>query len=87
MLSSIRNFPRPVDISGIRAWFGLVVQVAYAFSKTDVMLPFRDLLKSMEPFKWTHVLQLAFEDAKETVSEQFLGLQYQSKYPGGHNDN
>ena len=24
MLSSIRNFPRPTNISGIRGWFGLV---------------------------------------------------------------
>ena len=46
MLNSIRNFPRPADISSIRGWFGPVEQEAYTFSKKDVMLPFRDLLKS-----------------------------------------
>ena len=28
MLNSIRDFPRPSDISGVRGWFGLVEQVA-----------------------------------------------------------
>ena len=45
MLEAIRNFPTPTDISGVRAWFGLVNQVAYAVSVADIMLPFRHLLK------------------------------------------
>ena len=57
MLESILNFPRPQDISGIRGSFGLVKQVAWAFSKTNVMLPFRDLLKTSSPFIWPQELQ------------------------------
>ena len=68
-LSSIWNFPIPSNITGIRDWFGLVEQVAYALSKANVMLPFRDLLKSKAPFKWTQVLQLAFEEARETIAQ------------------
>ena len=69
MLSSTRNFPRPADISDIRGWFGLVEQVTYVFSKADVIIPFRDLLKSKKPFKWTQVLQLDSEEAKETIAQ------------------
>ena len=32
-LSSIQNFPRPTDITGIRSWYGLVEQVAFSFAK------------------------------------------------------
>ena len=42
-LEAIKNFPRPTNITGIR-FFGLVEQVAWAFSKTTVMLPFKLLL-------------------------------------------
>ena len=67
MLSSIMEFPRPVDISGIRGWFGLVEQVAWAFSKTKVMEPFRALLKTSTPFLWTQELQDSFETAKQEI--------------------
>ena len=40
MLSSIKDFPRPRDVTGIRSFFGLVEQVAWAFSKTEEMAPF-----------------------------------------------
>ena len=49
-LQSIRDFPQPTDITGIRSWFGLVNQVAYAFSMTDTMIPFRELLKPTSEF-------------------------------------
>ena len=42
---SILDFPRPRDITGVPSWFGLIQQVAYAFSNTEVMFPFRNLLK------------------------------------------
>ena len=31
-LKAIENFPTPKDISGVRAWFGLVNQVSYALT-------------------------------------------------------
>ena len=39
-IEAIKDFPRPKDITGIRSWFGLVNQVAFAFAQTRIMLPF-----------------------------------------------
>ena len=33
-VEAISKFPRPQNIKGVRAWFGLVEQVFFAFSKT-----------------------------------------------------
>ena len=66
-LQAIRDFPRPRDITGIRSWFGLINQVSYAFSHTEVMKPFRDLLKPTTEFCWTQELQDAFESSKEVI--------------------
>ena len=33
-LETIRNFPTPTNITDICSWYGLINQVAYAFSKT-----------------------------------------------------
>ena len=43
-LRAIKDFPCPSDITGIRSWFGLIEQVAFAFSKNALMEPFRNLL-------------------------------------------
>ena len=59
-LQAIEDFPQPRDITGIRSWFGLVNQCAYAFSMTTVMKSFRDLLKPSTEFTWTDELQEAF---------------------------
>ena len=40
MLKSITNLPCHTNLSLILSWFGLVEQVAFAFSKADVMAPF-----------------------------------------------
>ena len=34
MLEAISNFPKPVNLTGARALFGLVNQVAYSFAQT-----------------------------------------------------
>ena len=47
-LNAITNFPRPTDVTGVRSWHGLVEQVAFAFNKTQLMEPFRKLLKKMQ---------------------------------------
>ena len=71
MLDSIRNFPTPKSITDIRAWFGLVNQVSYAFSQADAMKPFRELLKSKtNKFYWDDVLQDVFEQSKRKIVEQ-----------------
>ena len=66
-LNSIKNFPRPTDISGARAWFGLVNQGAYAFSMAKQMKPFRHLLKPSTKFVWTDELEHAFEMSRDVI--------------------
>ena len=66
-LQAILDFPRPRDITGVRSWFGLIQQVAYAFSNTEVMLPFRNLLKPSTDFLWTQELQDSFDKSKSEI--------------------
>ena len=66
-LSAIKNFPRPTDIMGIRSWFDLVEQVAFSFSKSKLMEPFRPLLKPKAEYIWTDDLQLAFVTARQEI--------------------
>ena len=68
-IQAIKDFPTPKDITGIRFWFGLVNQVAYAFSLTSVMKPFRELLKPSSEFIWTEELEEAFVKSKEVITE------------------
>ena len=55
-IEAIKDFPGPKDITGIRSFFGLINQVAYAFAQTQVVLPFRELLKPSSKFLWTSEL-------------------------------
>ena len=66
-LESIQNFPEPKDITGARAWFGLVNQGAYAFAMAKRMQPFRHLLKPKVPFKWTAELSQIFQESKQVI--------------------
>ena len=63
-LNSILQFPTPKDITGARAWFGLVNQGAYAFSVAKNMKPFRELLKPSSKFEWTDELDKVFVESK-----------------------
>ena len=65
ILSAIRNFPKPTNITGARSWFGLVNQIAWAYSNTKIMEPFRDLVKQKSPFYWDATLDKLFEESKE----------------------
>ena len=67
LINSIREFPRPQDLSSTRSWFGLIEQVAWGFSKTKVMEPFRHLLKPKAEFNWTQELNRAFEISKDEI--------------------
>ena len=64
---AIREFPRPTDITGIWSWFGLVEQVSFAFSKTALMEPFRELFKPKSDYAWSDDLQKSFEQAKKEI--------------------
>ena len=70
MLEAIRKFPKPKDISGVRAYFGLVNQVAYAFAMTEEMQPFRHLLSPKVKFEWSQELDTLFEKSKEVIVEK-----------------
>ena len=70
LLDSIANFPIPTDLTGIRSWFGLVQQVAYAFSKTKDMAPFRDLLKRNVKFYWDNHLEELFPKSRKVIIEK-----------------
>lgn len=70
MLSSIKNFPTPTNITGIRSWFGLVNQVSYAFSMADDMKPFRELLKQKQGFYWDETLETLFEKSKMEIVQK-----------------
>lgn len=69
-IRAIADFPVPTGITDIRAWFGLVNQVAFAFSMTSRMAPFRALLKPSAPFQWTDDLQQAFDDSKKEITDR-----------------
>ena len=69
LLKSISEFPKPKDLSGVRSWFRLVEQVAWAFSKTSVMMPFRHLLSPLNEFKWDADLDRAFSESKQIIIE------------------
>ena len=52
MTESIRNFSAPTNITQARAFFGLVEQVSFAFSKCADMIHFRHLLSPKVKFVW-----------------------------------
>ena len=72
MLSAIKDFPTPTDITGVRrrSWFGLVNQVAYAFAQSAAMTPFRDLLKKEGKRFCDTNLDSLFEKSKTIVVQQ-----------------
>ena len=70
MISSIKDFAMPENptISDIRAWFGLINQLTPFLITTELMKPFRELLKSISKFVyWDVVLQSAFEQTKQEI--------------------
>ena len=66
-LETIKNFPTPTNITDIRSWYGLINQVAYSFSKTKLMAPFRHLLSPATKFLWTEELESSFQTSKEKI--------------------
>lgn len=68
IIESIRDFPTPKSITDVRSWFGLVNQVAYAFSESDLMEPFRGLLGGKKkPLYWDEKLDALFKRSKEEI--------------------
>ncbi len=69
-IRAITDFPTPQSLTDVRSWFGLVNQVSYAFSITEAMTPFRDLLKPSSKFKWEDRHQTAFAFSKQTIARE-----------------
>ena len=71
-LQAIRDFPTPSDLTGARSWFGLVNTVAWAYSMTDAMQPFRDLVKPKAKFYWDDTLNNVFQKSKDVIIEKAI---------------
>ena len=67
MTKAIEDFPVPTSISGVRSWFGIINQVAYAFSQSTIMAPFRDLLQKNKKFYWDSTLDELFAKSKKDI--------------------
>ena len=70
ILSAIKNFPKPTSLTDARSWFGLVNQVAWAYSTSPVMQPFRDLVKPNAKFFWDANLDEIFTKSKDVLIDQ-----------------
>lgn len=66
-MKAIADFPIPKNLTDIRAFFGLIEQVAFAFAKSEVMAPFRELLRKNRDFYWDKTLATLFEEAKVEI--------------------
>ena len=67
IMSAIENFPPPSDLTSPRSWFGLVNQVAWAYSISPIMQPFRELIKPHNKFFWDDTLNELFELSKKEI--------------------
>ena len=61
LLNAISSFLTPKNITNARSQFGLVNQVAWAYSLSPIMLPFWDLVKKNTHFVWNESLEKAFQ--------------------------
>ena len=68
-LQSIKNFPVPRNITDVRSYFGLVEQVVFAFSKSEVMYLFRELLRKNRKFYWDDKLSEVFNKSRDYIVE------------------
>jgi hypothetical protein len=68
LLEAIEDFPTPKSITDIRSWFGLINQVAYSFSRTKTMAPFREMLSGKgKVFYWDGTLDIIFAASKTEI--------------------
>ena len=69
ILKSIRDFPRPENLTDLRSWFGLVNQLGH-FSQeiTQIMEHFRPLLQNNSCYLWLPEHEQAFNEAKHRLS-------------------
>ena len=66
-IQAIREFPVPSSITDVKSWLGLVQHVAYTFSQSQLMQPFRSLTQKKQPFYWNYELDELFKQSKEEI--------------------
>ena len=66
-LEAIQNFSTPHNITDVRSWFSLVIQVSCAFTMMARMPPFSALLKPGMPFLWANQLNCIFGESKAGI--------------------
>ena len=66
-INAIRGFSTPTKLTNIRSWFGQVNQVSNYNQLSDMMLPFRPLLKPKVKFTWSEELNTAFTKSKVEI--------------------
>ena len=68
---AIENLERPLTLTDVRSFFGLVEQVAYTFHSSEMMGPFRELLKPSNAkngkVDWNNELEVAFQESKRAM--------------------
>ena len=72
MIFTIKNFPEPKNITDARSWFSIVNQIAWAYSNSPTMQPFRELVKLDSIFQWDGTLDKLFEEWKRTLIDQWI---------------
>ena len=70
LLVAIKEFPKPENITDAHSWFGLINQVAWGYSLSPIMAPFRDLVKHHQTFTWNKNLDTLFLESKKIILEK-----------------
>ena len=75
LLNAISNFPTTKNITDARSWFGLVNQVAWAYSLSFIMLPFWDLIKQNTLF-----MEWKLRESISGIKKNYYGLSKEGCY-------
>ena len=67
MVCAISDFPEPTHLISAQSWFGLIIQVAWAYSVSSVMQPFRDLIRLNQKCYCNDNLNKLFESSKQLI--------------------
>ena len=66
-LSATSYFPKLTDLTSARSWFGIINQVAWAYSVSSVMQPLRDLIRPNQKCYWDNNLNKLFESSNQVI--------------------
>ena len=72
-VAAISDFPRPLDVTGVRSFIGLCNQLGFFIPDlTHVLSPLRELLKKNVAFVWTPEQENGFIQAKRILTSDLL---------------